>query len=195
MSRTPRSLALLVLALVAALPVAADPPAIMPVSEVKRGMKGYGKSVFSGTTVEKFDVEVVDVLRKFLPGMDLILIRVSHPVTDKANVIGGMSGSPIFLDDKLVGALAYGWSFSKEPLCGVTPIEAMLAEGKRPALISVMDWTPLAFSVRSILKAPEAFLSSARIAFEHTSTTRGSKTVLARAAIEEARLSWLPVVK
>ncbi len=122
---------------------AADPPPILPLSEVKRGMKGYGKSVFSGTTIETFDVEVVDVLRKFLPGMDLILIRVSHPIVDRANVIGGMSGSPIYLEDKLVGALAYGWSFSKEPIAGVTPIEAILAEGKRPVRVGALDRNPL----------------------------------------------------
>lgn len=127
-------LVLLGLLLLAAAATAADPPPIMPVSEVKRGMKGYGKSVFQGTTIERFDVEVVDVLRRALPQIDLILIRVSHPVVDKANVIGGMSGSPIYLEDKLVGALAYGWSFSKEPIAGVTPIEAMLAEAKRPIL-------------------------------------------------------------
>lgn len=113
---------------------AAEPTPILPVAEVKRGMKGYGKTVFSGTAIEKFDVEVIDVLHRFLPGIDIILIRVSHPVTDKANVIAGMSGSPIYLNDKLVGALSYGWSFSKEPIAGVTPIEAMLAETRRPLL-------------------------------------------------------------
>jgi len=129
-----RSAAFLSALLLAAAAAAAEPPQILPVSEIKRGMKGHGLSVFEGTRIEKFDVEVIDILRRALPQIDLILIRVNHPVINHANVIGGMSGSPIFIDGKLIGALAYGWSFSKDPIAGVTPIEAMLAETRRPAI-------------------------------------------------------------
>ena len=94
-------------------------------SEIRPGMKGYGLTVFKGTVPERFDVEVVDVVPNFLLRQDIILIHCKHPVTDKAGVIGGMSGSPIYINGKLAGALAYGWRFSKEALAGVTPIQNM----------------------------------------------------------------------
>jgi hypothetical protein len=105
---------------------------ILRVADIKPGMKGYGLTVFRGETPERFDVEVIDVLHKFRPDQDLILIRTMHPILDSALAVGGMSGSPIYIDDKLIGAYAYGWTFGKEPIAGVTPIENMLAELARP---------------------------------------------------------------
>ncbi len=99
--------------------------------EIKPGMKGYGLTVFKGTIPERFNVEVVSVVPNFLLRQNIILIRCDHPVTDKAGVIGGMSGSPIFIEGRLAGALAYGWRFSKEPLAGVTSIYDMLDVLKR----------------------------------------------------------------
>ncbi len=103
----------------------------IPVDEIEKGMKGYGLTVFEGTEPEKFQVEVVGVVPNFFLRQDIILVRVSHPVTDRAGVIGGMSGSPIYIDGRLAGALAYGWSFQKEPIAGVTPIANMLDVLKR----------------------------------------------------------------
>ncbi len=100
-------------------------------SEIQPGMKGYGLTVFSGSEPERFEVEVVSVVPNFLLRQDIILIRCIHPITDKAGVIGGMSGSPIFIEGKLAGALAYGWNFNKEPIAGVTAIDDMLAVLKR----------------------------------------------------------------
>lgn len=97
----------------------------IPVDQIKPGMKGYGLTVFKGTVPERFEIEVVDVIPNFLLKQNIILIQCSHPVTDKAGVIGGMSGSPIFINGKLAGALAYGWRFNKEALAGVTPIKNM----------------------------------------------------------------------
>jgi hypothetical protein len=102
------------------------------VSAIRPGMKGYGLSVFRGDTPERFAVEVIDVLHKFRPDQDLILVRTQHPLLDQANSVAGMSGSPIYIEGKLIGAYAYGWSFGKEPVVGVTPIENMLAEIGRP---------------------------------------------------------------
>jgi len=99
-------------------------------------MKGYGLTVFEGTEPTKFDVEVINVLHKFRPNQDLILVKTIHPRLEKVKVVAGMSGSPIFLNDggtaKLAGAYAYGWSFGNEPVAGVTPITTMLAEVNRP---------------------------------------------------------------
>jgi SpoIVB peptidase S55 len=105
---------------------------IMKTSELKPGMKGYGLSVFKGTKPEKFEVEIVDVLKRAFPKHDMILIKCKHPVIEKAHIIAGMSGSPIYINNKLIGALAYGWSFTKEPIAGVTPIEWMLEELAEP---------------------------------------------------------------
>ena len=98
----------------------------MPFSQVKAGMKGYGLTVFEGSNVEKFDVEIVGVLNNIGPGQNLILARVDSPVVRRAGVIAGMSGSPIYIDGKVIGALAYAWQFAKEPVAGITPIDEML---------------------------------------------------------------------
>jgi SpoIVB peptidase S55 len=104
----------------------------MSVDEIRPGMRGYGLTVFRGVRPERFDVEVIDVLHNFRPRQDLVLIRPSHPQTDHAGVVGGMSGSPIYLNDRLIGAYAYGWEFGRDPVAGVTPIASMRAELQRP---------------------------------------------------------------
>jgi len=108
------------------------PPAIMPLSDVKPGMVGQALTVFKGTKPEPFNVRVVSVMRNFLPKQDIILIRAEDPRVEFSGIVAGMSGSPVYIDGKLVGAVSYAWSFAKEPLGGVTPIESMLAERKRP---------------------------------------------------------------
>ena len=107
----------------------------MPLSEVRKGMKGYGLTVFEGTKIEKFDVEIVGVMHNIGPGQNLILAQVDSPVVRRAGIIAGMSGSPVFIDGKVIGALAYAWQFAKEPIAGITPIEEMLkiAQVVRPA--------------------------------------------------------------
>lgn len=107
-------------------------PTTISVDEVRPGMTGYGLTVFRGTTPERFDVEVIDVLHNFRPDMDLILVRTDHPILDHASTVAGMSGSPIYLDGRLAGAYAYGWPFGKDPIAGVTPISAMFEEMGRP---------------------------------------------------------------
>jgi hypothetical protein len=106
--------------------------ATIGVDEITPGMRGYGLTVFRGTTPERFDVEVIDVLHNFRPDQDLILIRTPHPILEHAHVVAGMSGSPIFLDGRLAGAYAYGWPYGQEPIAGVTPIANMLTEMRRP---------------------------------------------------------------
>ena len=65
---------------------------------------------------------MIDVIKNFRPRQDAILIKTFHPRLDVVNVVRGMSGSPIYIDGKMIGAYAYGWSFGKEPVAGVTPI-------------------------------------------------------------------------
>jgi hypothetical protein len=89
-------------------------------------MKGTGKTVFSGTRVESFDVEIVGTLPNVGPDQNLILGRCTGGPLAETGVIAGMSGSPVFVDGKLLGAIAYSWGFAKEALAGITPIEEML---------------------------------------------------------------------
>ena len=98
----------------------------MPLSQIQKGMRGYGVTVFEGNKLEKFDVEILGVLHNIGPGQDLILASVDSPVIKRAGVIAGMSGSPIYIDGKVIGALAYSWQFEKEPVAGITPIDEML---------------------------------------------------------------------
>jgi hypothetical protein len=120
-----RKLSFVVVAL-ALLATSANAAERMPLSEVQKGMKGYGLTVFEGTKIEKFDVEILGVLNNIGPGQNLILARVDAPVLRRTGVIAGMSGSPILIDGKVIGALAYAWQFSKEPVAGITPIDEML---------------------------------------------------------------------
>jgi hypothetical protein len=117
--------------------VAQSTPGFMQVGEIRPGMRGYGLSVFRGTVPERFDVEVIDVLRNFRPDQDLILIRTPHPLLNRARGVAGMSGSPIFLEGRLAGAYSYGWSYGMEPVVGVTPIANMLAELARPVRLDM----------------------------------------------------------
>ena len=108
-----------------------DPPRHMRVSEVRVGMKGYGLSVFEGTKIERFDVEVLSVLRNFNPKCDVVLIACHGANLEHTGAIAGMSGSPVYLRDdsgreRMIGAFAYGWPLAKDPVAGVQPIEYML---------------------------------------------------------------------
>lgn len=107
-------------------------PAILPLTDVRPGMVGEAYTVFSGTRPEPFKVRIVSVMRGFLPKQDIILVRAEDPRLEVTGIAAGMSGSPVYVDGKLMGAIAYGWSFAKEPLAGVTPVEPMLASLDRP---------------------------------------------------------------
>ncbi len=113
---------------------------VISVDQIKKGMKGYGLTVFEGTKPERFGVEVIDVLKNFRPHQDLILIKTQHPRLEVTKVVAGMSGSPIYLDGKMAGAYAYGWTFGSEPVAGVTPIRMMLDEMERPLPKIVDGW-------------------------------------------------------
>ena len=103
----------------------------MHASEVRPGMTGYGLTVFHGSKIERFDVEVVSILKNFNPKCDVVLIRCKGDYLEHTGSIAGMSGSPIFLTDaaghdRMIGAFAYGWPLTKDPVAGVQPIEYML---------------------------------------------------------------------
>ncbi len=110
---------------------------IMPEDQVKAGMHGLAYTVFEGTTPESMDVEVLGVLRDMAgPQADVILVRLHGKKVEYTGVVAGMSGSPVYIDGKLVGAIAYRiGEFSKEPIAGITPVASMMeidAMDKRP---------------------------------------------------------------
>src|SRR5215467_3913483 len=95
--------------------------ALFPLEEVRPGLKGTARTVFSGSEPEEFGVEILGLLDGFTgPRQSTIIARLSGPNVDKTGVFSGMSGSPVFIDNKLVGAIAYSFPFAKEPICGIT---------------------------------------------------------------------------
>ena len=98
----------------------------MKAADVRPGMRGYGLTTLEGSTLHRFDVEVLGVLRGWSPQGQVVLIRMSSPLVDQTGTVAGMSGSPVYIDGKLLGAVAYGFLFCKVPLAGVTPVEEML---------------------------------------------------------------------
>lgn len=123
---------------------------IMPLTEINAGMRGIGKTVISGTTIEEFDVDILGVLTNRSQVGDLILVKVSGPLIEKTGgIAGGMSGSPVYIDGKLIGAIGYGWGLTDHRLGMITPIETMLKVlemdqlGKASAVPLRLNSTPM----------------------------------------------------
>jgi len=119
-------------------------PAIMPLDQIHEGMKGTALTVFQGVKPESMDVEVLGVMHNANgPKGDIILVRLHGTKPEYTGVVAGMSGSPVYFDGKLAGALAFRiGEFSKEPIAGVTPIQEMLE-------ISALDHRPSPTPVRA----------------------------------------------
>jgi len=107
------------------------PPSVtrfFPLKDIHRGLRGTAYTVFEGTKPEPMDVEILGVLHNAIgPHQDMILARLVGAKPEYTGVVAGMSGSPVYIDGKLAGALAFRiGEFSKEPIAGITPIEEML---------------------------------------------------------------------
>ena len=101
---------------------------LFPVSELREGMRGTAKTVFSGNKSEEFTVEILGVIPDWVgPKQDMIIGRLSGANAERTFVFAGMSGSPVYIDGKLVGAIAYSFPFAKEPICGITPFSQMVS--------------------------------------------------------------------
>jgi hypothetical protein len=101
-------------------------PAIFPLKDVRAGQHGVGRTVFSGTKVEEFQVEILGVLENIGPKQSIILARLKGGPLQETGVMQGMSGSPVYIDGKLAGAVALGFPLAKEAIAGIRPIEEML---------------------------------------------------------------------
>ena len=138
----------------------AAPPVTYPLSQVKRGQTGYGMTTMAGDSPERFTFEVVSVVHNFLPKQDIILVKSDDPKMQVTGFWQGMSGSPLYIDDKLVCAFSYGFRFNKVALGGCTPIDYMKKDGEsfrrgivqanghgqnvvRPAAATMADWRRL----------------------------------------------------
>jgi SpoIVB peptidase S55 len=117
------TVSLALLCFLAAAPLQAGPKAetFWQVDDLHAGMKGHGLTVMKGTKVEQFQVELLGVMKNTSPGRDMVLAQLSGLGLEKTGVIAGMSGSPVYIDNKLVGAIAYAWPYGKEPIAGITP--------------------------------------------------------------------------
>lgn len=154
----PRCLTVLLLA---ALPLPAA-LSILPLRDVKAGMRAIGKTVFTGDKVENFDVEILGVLDNIGPKQSLILGRLSGGPLEHTGVMQGMSGSPVYIDGKLIGAVALAFPYSKDPIAGIRPIEEMLRVEAMPAAPEPMRLARLtdpASLLRNALPKPAASAS------------------------------------
>ena len=154
MNRFTLLLSVLLIALLANIAIAQDPPKapeLFPLEDLRPGMKGTAKTVFSGSGTEEFGVEILGVLPGFPgPRQSAIIARLSGGNVEKTGVFAGMSGSPVYIDGKIVGAIAFSFPFSKEPIAGITPIKQMVelfnkgSEGLRPKEPRVVSFSQLA---------------------------------------------------
>ncbi len=102
------------------------------IEDLRPGMKGTGRTCYQGTNPQEFQVEILGILHGINPGASAVLARLSGEMLDKTGVFEGMSGSPVFIDGKLLGAIAFSYTFAKEPICGITPITQMVQAFDEP---------------------------------------------------------------
>ncbi|QQS34006.1 MAG: hypothetical protein IPM50_05365 [Acidobacteriota bacterium] len=165
-----------------------------PVSELREGMRGTAKTVFRGNKSEEFGVEILGVLPNWIgPKQDLIIGRLFGENAERTFVFAGMSGSPVYIDGKLVGAISYSFPFAKEPICGITPFEQMTADVERFAALGPAGFVPPTFSAAELTSPiwkpsaaiPQTLSASRGGAFE---TFRPIATPVSFAGISQAVL-------
>ena len=151
-------LSVLVLVLVVGLPIFADGnPDIFPLSEIKPGMKGVAYTIISGDKVEKIDLVVIGTLQNALgPKEDVVLVQLLGDQADHVGVASGMSGSPVYFNGKLAGALSLKLGqFTKEAIGGMTPIESMLDVQKSSTVPAKASGAPVNSADNRFYEAPE----------------------------------------
>ena len=121
--------------------------------QLKKGMTGYTLSCFQGTEPSRLNVEIIGILHNNLPDTDRIIGRITGDPVDRAGVMSGMSGSPVYIDNQLIGAIGYSFPYSEDSLCGITPIKAMRNVLKYLPEHPVKKRNPL-FRTAGLLKNP-----------------------------------------
>lgn len=138
---------------------------VLPPEQLRPGMKGVGRTVFEGARIEEFQVEIIGTLENVLgPRQSLVLARLTGGRLAETGVIAGMSGSPVYVDGKLVGAVAYGFPFSKETIAGITPFGDMVAATQRQSPRAASARLPLRFGAHgpALPLDRESFLDALR---------------------------------
>jgi hypothetical protein len=115
----------------------------LPVDQIRPGMVGEGRTVFSGERIDSFKVTILGVLRNFGPNQNMILAELEGGPLAHTGIIAGMSGSPVYVDGKLIGAIAYAFPFAKDPIAGITPFQEMVEATDTPSTRRAA--APLAF--------------------------------------------------
>lgn len=139
---------------------------VLPVDQIKPGMKGVGKSVFNGNKIEEFQVEIVGVLQNVQPKRNVIIARLKSPLLENSGVVSGMSGSPVYIEGKLIGAVAYSFPYAKEAVAGITPISEMMAvEGGAEKSFSFSNRQPISkfLGLQELLEMHEDILAPVNI--------------------------------
>ncbi len=155
---------------------AGEPPGpIMPLAEVEPGLEAQGWSVFAGGEPEPFDVEVLGVWSNVGPDTSYILARLSGRQLEETGVIAGMSGSPVYVGDRLLGAVAFSWPFATDAIAGITPIEQMRRMAGEPA-VPAQPADAAAAPFEALLDPPEAraYLRSELAALHPSAETSSS---------------------
>jgi hypothetical protein len=135
--------------------------ALFPLKDVRAGMHGVGRTIFSGNRVEEFQVEILGVLDNMGPRESIILARLSGGPLQQTGVMQGMSGSPVYIDGKLAGAVALAFAFSKEPIAGIRPIEDMIRPVTTRAALPALQ-APTPFAANQLVRAlPQPALAMA----------------------------------
>ncbi len=116
------------------LPAARAELKIMPLRDLRAGMHGVGRTVFEGAKIAEFQVEILGILENTAPRQSIILGKLSGGPLEHTGVMQGMSGSPVYIDGKLIGAVALAFPFAKDPIAGIRPIEEMIAAGTAGAV-------------------------------------------------------------
>jgi hypothetical protein len=149
-------LAVILVLLAGAVPAAAQTP-ILPLRDIRPGMIATGRTVFHGAQIDDFRAEILGVLENIGPRQSIILARLSGGPIEKTGVLQGMSGSPVYYEGKLLGAVALSFPFSKEPIAGIRPIEEMLLAASTPPTPPRAERPNNPFNLAALLPTPNHY--------------------------------------
>ncbi len=168
-----------------------DPAKYISIDEITPGMKAYCLTCYSGTKIEKFDLDVISVVHNIEPGRDAILVQGTDKRFIYTGPVAGCSGSPVYIEGRLAGAMSFAWTLSKDPLYGVTPIKEMLKVGSANDLKSNKMGFALDFSKPIDFAEINSMLNSRRsILVEHSASS--IQHPASSSAGHLSALGWLP---
>ena len=144
---------------------------------VEKGMRGIALSTFEGNKIDTIEVEILGIMPDYQLDKDFIIARLKGKVVDEAGVVAGMSGSPVYIEGKLLGAISFGWTFSKEPICGITPFTDMKKMDAKKSVGS-SSFTPIkpVLSVAGFTASSVSHLDSLPFEFTVLETAMGGET-------------------